>query len=108
VLAAVGLFVATRTVRTPLQDCGAAAAFLLDGRVDVVGDPDAPPAGATRADVVDNNGRRCQERAADQARPGALLILVGTGLGLAAAGAEALVRWRWRRRRRRPVELART
>lgn len=105
-LAAFGLYRATRTVETPVQDCGVAAAFILDGRVNEFADPDEPPAGLTAAQVRDNNDDPCQERAADQAGPGALLIVTGTAVGLGAVVVEALFRWRWRRRRQRPVQEA--
>jgi hypothetical protein len=97
-LAVAGIWLATRPVSTPVQDCGAAAAFLLDGRVNVHADPESPPEGLTAAEVEDNNERPCQERAANQAAPGAVLIVVGTLIGLGAGLVEALARWRWRRR----------
>lgn len=97
-LALAGIWVATRPVTTPVQDCGSAAAFLLDGRVDQLADPEDPPEGLTRAAVVDNNDRPCQERAAAQAGPGAVMIVAGTALGLLAGLVEALGRW-WLRAR---------
>lgn len=99
-LALLGTWIAVQRVETPLQDCGVAAAYLLDGRVDVYGDPDDPPAGRTAAEVIDNNERPCQERAANQARPGAILVVAGTGVALLAALVEVLLRWRWRARTR--------
>lgn len=100
VLALIGLVVVTRTVRTPLQDCGVAAAYLLDGRVDQFANPDEPPTGLTRAEVLDNNTDPCRERAANQARPGLLLIAIGLVVGLVATFVEIMARWRWRRERR--------
>ena len=100
VLALIGLVVVTRTVRTPLQDCGVAAAYLLDGRVDQFADPDEPPTGLTRTEVLDNNADPCRERAANQARPGLLLIAIGLVVGLVATFVEIMARWRWRRERR--------
>lgn len=102
-LALVGTWIATRAVQTPLQDCGVSAAFLLDGRVNLYADPDDPPAGRSQAEVLDNNDRPCQERAANQARPGALLIVAGTALGLGALIVELLLRSRWRARARRSL-----
>lgn len=92
----VGVALASRPVRTPLQDCGAAAAFLLDGRTNVYADPDEPPAGLTPAEVRANNDEPCQERAANRARPAAVLVSAGVvAIGVAAL-VEALARWRWR------------
>lgn len=100
-----GAWVATRTVATPVQDCGVAAAFLLDGRVDVIADPENPPAGLTAEQVEENNDSPCQERAANQARPGLLLVISGVGLGLVAFATETLTRWRWRRKRVRAEHI---
>ena len=103
IVALAGIWVATRPVSTPVQDCGAAAAFLLDGRVNVFADPEDPPVGLTRAQVVDNNDRPCQERAANQAAPGAVMIVAGTLIGLVAATVEVLGRWSLRHRARTSV-----
>lgn len=94
-----GVFQATRTVETPLQDCGVAAAFLIDGRMNVVADPSNPPDGHTSADVRSNNDKPCQERAANQARPGAVAIVVGLFVISVAALSEVVFRRRLRRRR---------
>ncbi|MCB0977071.1 MAG: hypothetical protein KDB02_06390 [Acidimicrobiales bacterium] len=99
-----GAWMATRTVETPVQDCGVAAVYLLDGRVDVLADPANPPEGLTAAQVKANNAEPCQERAANQARPGALLVLAGTAVGIVAALSETALRWRWRRRRHGSVD----
>lgn len=96
VVAALGIVVLLRPLRTPIQDCGTAAGFLLDGRVDLVANPDDPPPGTTRADVLDNNAERCQERAANRARSAIVVVVVGALIGLTAVLVEAVVRWRWR------------
>lgn len=95
-----GVFWATRPVRTPMQDCGAAAAFLLDGRVEVRGDPANPPEGVTKAEVEDNNASPCQERSANRARPAAFAMVGGLLLVLVAAAFEGIARAGWRAERR--------
>lgn len=92
-------YVAT-PLRTPIQDCGTAATFLLDGRVNVFANPDDPPAGATGADVQANNETPCQERAANRALPGAVVIFAGTLVALGALLVEFFVRLRLSRRTR--------
>lgn len=99
-LVLVGLLTLTRPVRTPLQDCGAAGAFILDGRVNEFADPNAPPDGLTADQVRANNRHPCQERAANRSRPAAAAIIAGTGAIGAAALAEVGIRWRLRVRRR--------
>lgn len=101
VVAFIGIGVLLLPLRTPLQDCGTAAGFLLDGRVDEVANPDDPPAGTTKADVLDNNATRCQERAANRARPAGMAVVGGTLVGLVAVLAEAGMRWRLRAADRR-------
>lgn len=96
VVAFIGMAVLLRPLRTPIQDCGTAAGFLLDGRVDQVANPDDPPEGATKADVLDNNAERCQERAANRARPAGAAVVGGTLIALIAVLVEVIVRWRWR------------
>lgn len=98
VLALVGLAVAFAPLRTPVQDCGTAGTFLLDGRVDVAVDVAHPPKGVTRAEARSHAADPCQERAADRARPAAMAIFAGTLAGLAAAAVEVLARLRWHRR----------
>lgn len=100
VIALAGLWIATRPVSTPTQDCGVAAAFILDGRVDVLVGPAHPPAGVSAAQARSNNDRTCQQRAASKAGRGALLVVVGTATGLVAAVTETTMRSYWRHRRR--------
>jgi hypothetical protein len=100
VVALVGIVVMLRPVSTPVQDCGTALGFLLDGGVNEFADPANPPAGLTAAQVTANNTRPCRERVADTARPGLALFLAGTLTATAAAITEVSVRgWRWHRRR---------
>lgn len=101
VVAFVGVGIMLLPLSTPTQDCGTAAGFLLDGRVDEVVNPDDPPAGITKDEALDNNANRCQERAANRARPAGLAVVGGTLLGLIAVLTEAVVRWRWRLASRR-------
>lgn len=97
-LAAAGFVVGLRPLRTPVQDCGTAFGFLLDGRVEEFGDPANPPAGLTRAEVEEANANPCQERAAHRALPGLVLLLAGGAISLGAVLAE--VAWRFVHRRR--------
>ncbi len=101
VVAFVGIGIMLLPLRTPTQDCGTAAGFLLDGRVDELINPDDPPAGITKAEALDNNANRCQERAANRARPAGVAVVAGTLLGLVAVLTEVGVRWRWRAATRR-------
>ena len=107
VVAAIGLVVALAglgilglPVHTPLQDCGTSITYLLDGRVDVAGDPAHPPAGATKADVLANNAKMCRPRVADRAKVAAPLLLGGLLVVIATAGVEASVRLRTHTRTR--------
>lgn len=102
VAALIGVALLARPVQAPLQDCGSVYGFLRDGRVDVYGDPDNPPAGASKADVEANNAEPCRPRVADAALPSAVLIPLGTVVALVAAVVEAVARYRLRRRRRLP------
>jgi hypothetical protein len=100
VVALIGIAVMARPVSTPVQDCGSALVFLLDGGVNEFADPTDPPAGLTSAEVTDNNTRPCRERVADTARPGLVAFLAGTLIATAAAITEVSARgWRWHRRR---------
>lgn len=103
VVALVGLALLARPVSTPVQDCGTAMAFLLDGRTNVVADPANPPAGISAAQARSNNERPCRARVADTARPGAIALAAGTVTAIGALGVEASIRGldRYRRRRRR-------
>ncbi len=100
-----GLVILAVPVRSPLQDCGTSFAFLLNGRIDLYGDPANPPKGATRADVEATNAKPCRPRVADRAKPAAVLIIGGLLIALAAALVEVVARW-GDRRRRRPTALA--
>ncbi len=100
VIALVGIALMLRPVSTPVQDCGTALGFLLDGGVNEFADPTDPPEGLTAAEVSDNNTRPCRERVADTARPGLALFLAGTLGATGAAVTEVTARgWRWHRRR---------
>ncbi|MEO6989623.1 MAG: hypothetical protein ABI239_13365 [Aquihabitans sp.] len=101
VVAFIGLGVLLRPLHTPTQDCGTAAGFLLDGRVNEFVNPDAPPAGITKAEALANNAKPCQERAGNRALPAGIAVVVGTLIGLIAVAVEAIVRWRWRAATRR-------
>ena len=81
VVAAVGAVVLLLPLSTPTQNCGTSAGFLLDGRVNVFVDPEAPPAGITKADALDNNAKPCQERAANRARPAGIAVVGGALIG---------------------------
>lgn len=105
-LATLGIVLAARPVHTPTQDCGSAAAFLMRGDVDELVDPDDPPAGITAAEARNNNDTPCQERAANQARPGGFLVAGGTALAVASLLAEVVVRLRHRRRGARTADPA--
>ncbi|QXC59868.1 hypothetical protein KSP35_15985 [Aquihabitans sp. G128] len=101
VVALLGLFAGTRPLHTPTQDCGTAASFLLDGRVNELVDPSSPPKGTTKAEAEDNNATPCQERAANRARPAGAVVVAGTGAALVALFTELVLRWRLRRRANR-------
>lgn len=95
-----GLLATLRPVRTPTQDCGLAAAFLLSGRVNEYADETAPPRGVTKAEAKANNRRPCRPRVADAARPGIILFVSGLLVALVATIVELLIRlWGWRKRR---------
>jgi hypothetical protein len=98
-VALAGLVGLLRPVSTPVQDCGLAAAFLLDGRTDRFVDPSDPPAGVTAAEATDNNQRPCRERVADVARPAAVALLAGITIGITAAIIEVSARITLRRQR---------
>lgn len=97
-LALAGLGWSARPLRTPTQDCGTAFAFLLTGRIDVLVDPQNPPAGVTRAEAEANNRRPCQERAAARAVPALIALLSGVLLALLALVVEVGTRLRLHRR----------
>lgn len=105
---AVALVLLVLPVRVPeVQDCGTAAGFLLDGRIDTVPDAegrilDAGGSVVTLADDVAETARRapCSSRVADRAVPAAVLVATSTLLGLVALSVESFV-VRPRRRRAR-------
>ena len=86
-------------VRTPeVQDCGTPAAYLLDGRVDVIPDaqdrilgPDGQPLTLPASAATAARQHPCQDRVADRAVPAGILVLAGTVVGLAALALEVLV-----------------
>lgn len=99
-IALTGLFLLSRPVRTPTQDCGTVGAFLLDGRTNRLVDPNDPPPGVTEDQARDNNAHPCQERAANRARPAAAALVAGTSITIVAGLTEVGFRWRLRTRRR--------
>lgn len=105
-IALAGIGYVAMPLRTPIQDCGTAATFLVDGRVNVFANPQDPPAGASSTDVQANNDEPCQERAADRALPGAAAILAGTLLALGALVLEFFTRLRLSRRTRDALMVA--
>lgn len=100
-VALLGIVLATRPLRTPTQDCGTAASFLLRGGVDELVNPDDPTPGTTAAEARDNNARPCQERAAARARPAGALVVGGVAVALVSLSIESAVRFGRSRRRRR-------
>ncbi len=99
-VALAGLFLGTRPLATPTQDCGTPFTFLLRGRLDEFHDPAQPPPGATSAEVEANNSEPCQQRAADRARPAAIVMVGATTVGAGAALVDLGVRGtRWYRAR---------
>ncbi|CAN5519080.1 hypothetical protein BH10ACT1_BH10ACT1_06620 [soil metagenome] len=98
VIALVGIGLASRPLSTPSQDCGTAVSFLLGGRLNEFVDPGNPPKGVTRAEAEDNNADPCQERAANQARPAGVLVLLGALVALAALLTEFSARYRLHRK----------
>ena len=92
VVALVGLFIGTRPLSTPTQDCGTSFSFLLDGRVNQYVDPANPPEGIDAGEARANNDEPCQERAADDARPAGALVVGGTFVAAAAAVVDLSVR----------------
>jgi hypothetical protein len=97
IVALLGLAVVALPLRTPVQDCGTAASFLLAGRLNTLVDEADPPKGTSRAEARDNNDDPCQERAADRALPAAVAVALGILLGVAAGLTEATARLHWRR-----------
>lgn len=84
-----------------LQDCGAPAAFLKDGRTSAIVSSDSPPKFIPKADVHDINAHQCSDLVAGRAVPGAILLVSTFGLGLVAfvlawVGRRAERRARWR------------
>lgn len=109
----VGAILLTLPVETPgVQDCGAPGAYLLDGRLDRIPDPegrilDADGEIVTLDPDVAAVAREtpCQERVAARAVPAGGLILAGTVVGVAAFALElVVVRPRQRRRIRAEAE----
>ena len=106
-VAVAAIIYAGRPLRTPTQDCGTAATFLIDGRVNVFLDPARPPEGVTAKDIAANAARPCQERAADRALPAGIATVAGTLVALVALAVEFFVRLRLHRRPHpRPVVAA--
>ncbi len=93
-------------VRTPqVQDCGAPAAYLLDGRVDRLPDdedrilgPDGEVVTLDEDVAAAARSTPCRDRVADRAVPAAILIVAATVVGVVAFALELLlVRPRQRR-----------
>jgi hypothetical protein len=96
-LALVGLGLGLRPLATPTQDCGTAATFLLQGRVNEYVNPADPPSGITRAEAEANNAEPCQERAGNRALPAGVLLVGGTLVAAVAVLVESVVRFRLHR-----------
>lgn len=110
----VALVLAALPVRTPgVQDCGAPAAYLAAGRLDVVPDaqnrilgPDGEPRTLDEETARTARDQPCRQRVADRAVPAGGLVLVGTLLGLTAFALEFLVVRPPRRRAWRAAVMA--
>ena len=98
VVALMGIGLVSRPLSTPTQDCGTALTFLLDGEPNQWVSVENPPDGVTADQARANNDHPCQERAANQARPAAVLVFLGTLVALTAAITEAVTRNLDRRR----------
>ena len=98
VIALAGVGVLALPVRTPLQDCGSSFTFLYDGRTNTLGDPDHPPKGITKAQVLATNAKPCRPRVADRAITAAELILGGLALAIVTVLVEVVIRQVVRRR----------
>lgn len=103
VVALIGVGLVLRPLSTPTQDCGTALTFLLDGEPNQFVNPNNPPEGVTPEQAQANNEHPCQERAANQARPAALMVTVGTLAALIAAITESTARYAGRRRQIRMI-----
>ena len=107
VVSILALVYASLPLRTPTQDCGTAASFLIDGRVNEFPDPNDLPTGVTIDDVDGNARNPCQERAGNRALPAGIVFLLGLVIALGAAAVEFFVRLRLARRARtRALALA--
>lgn len=102
-VAVIGVGLVLRPLSTPTQDCGTALTFLLDGEPNQWVDVNDPPDGVTPEQAQANNDHPCQERAANQARPAAVLVAGGTLAALLAAIAEITARNIERRRQIRTI-----
>ncbi len=91
-LALLGLGIGALPLQTQTQDCGTAASFLLDGRLNQLVDPANPPKAVTAAEAKANNAKPCQERAANRAWPAGILVVGGTLLALVALVVEVTIR----------------
>lgn len=101
VVSLIGLAMMLRPVTTPVQDCGTALGFILDGRTDVYADLDDLPPGVTEAEAKANDRNPCRERVADQLRPAAVVFSSGLLVALGASAVELVARFiGWMRRRR--------
>lgn len=83
-----------------LQDCGAPAAFLKDGRTSAIVSSSSPPKFIAKTDVDEINAHQCSALVADRAVPGGILLVSTFGLGLIAVmlawvGHRAEYRARW-------------
>lgn len=96
-VALLGLFLGTRPLTTPTQDCGTPATFLLRGKQNVFVDPGNPPQGTTKAEAKANNDTPCQERAFNRALPAGILLVGGTLVALIALIVEWAVRFHYHR-----------
>ncbi len=96
-VALVGVGLGLLPLATPTQDCGTAATFLLQGRVNEYVDPADPPTGITSAQAEANDAEPCQERAGNRALPAGALVVGGTAVAVAAVLVESVARFRLHR-----------
>lgn len=101
VVAAVGAVIGFWPLSTPTQDCGTAASFMIQGRVNVFVNPDNPPEGITPDEARANNAEPCQERAANRGLIALALVVGGALAGVVSVITEATIRLRSRLRWRR-------
>ncbi len=96
---ALALVLLALPVETPgVQRCGTPAAYLLEGRLDVIPDaedrilgPDGEPVTLDAETAQTARDQPCRDRVADRAVPAGGLVLAGVVVGLGAFAVEVLV-----------------